>query len=62
MVVHHDLDTAAEFFDSIILLNKRLYAYGKPEQVLNPSLLAEVYGGRVFAHASQRAPPAEARP
>jgi manganese/iron transport system ATP-binding protein len=58
MVVHHDLDTAAEFFDSIILLNKRLYAYGKPSQVLNPSLLAEVYGGRVFAHAAQRAQPA----
>ena len=62
MVVHHDLDTAAEFFDRIILLNKRVYAYGEPRQVLNPDLLAEVYGGRVMALAAHRAPLAEVSP
>ena len=55
MVVHHDLDTAAEFFDRIILLNKRLYAYGPPDQVLDPRLLTEVYGGKVMAMKKETA-------
>ena len=57
LVVHHDLDTAAEFFDRIILLNRRVYAYGPPDQVLEPRLLAEVYGGKVLAfkgHSSRQ--------
>ncbi len=49
LVVHHDLDTAAEFFDRIILLNRRIFAYGPPGQVLEPRLLTEVYGGKVLA-------------
>ncbi len=51
MVVHHDLATAAEYFDSLVLLKQRLYAYGKPEAVLHPELLSEVYEGklRIFA-------------
>ena len=47
IVVHHDLETAAEFFDSVVLLNRRLYAYGEPKRVLQQGLLAEVYGGKV---------------
>jgi len=51
VVVHHDLTTADEYFDSLILLKQRLYAHGTPEQVLHPELLSEVYEGklRVFA-------------
>ena len=49
MVVHHDLATAAEMFDQIILLKHRLIAFGKPEAVLRPELLHEVYEGRVHA-------------
>jgi manganese/iron transport system ATP-binding protein len=49
LVVHHDLDTAAEFFNRIILLNRRLFAYGTPAEVLKPRLLTEVYGGKVLA-------------
>jgi ABC-type Mn2+/Zn2+ transport system ATPase subunit len=49
VVVHHDLATAAEYFDQIILLKQRLYAYGPPEHVLDPTLLAEVYEGTVRA-------------
>ncbi len=50
VVVHHDLATAAEYFDKLILIKQRLYAYGIPAQVLNPELLGEVYEGtlRVF--------------
>jgi len=51
VVVHHDLTTANEYFDSLLLLKQRLYAYGPPSAVLHPELLSEVYEGklRVFA-------------
>ena len=51
VVVHHDLATAAEYFDSLILLKQRMFAYGPPDAVLHPELLCEVYEGalRVFA-------------
>lgn len=51
LVVHHDLATAAEYFDTLILLKQRLYAYGPPEAVLHQELLSQVYEGklRVFA-------------
>lgn len=51
IVVHHDLATAAEYFDTLILLKQRLFAHGTPEEVLHPELLAQVYEGtlKVFA-------------
>jgi len=51
MVVHHDLTTAAEYFDSLILLKQRMYAYGRPDAVLHQQLLSEVYEGnlRIFS-------------
>jgi manganese/iron transport system ATP-binding protein/manganese/zinc/iron transport system ATP- binding protein len=54
LVVHHDLATAAEYFDSLILLKQRLFAFGPPEAVLHPELLDEVYEGklRVFSQLS----------
>jgi len=45
VVVHHDLATAAEYFDRLLLIKQRLYAYGPPLAVLNPALLSEVYEG-----------------
>jgi manganese/iron transport system ATP-binding protein/manganese/zinc/iron transport system ATP- binding protein len=56
MVVHHDLATAAEYFDRLVLLKQRLYAYGPPEAVLHPELLSEVYEGklRVFSGLASR--------
>lgn len=54
VVVHHDLATAAEYFDNLMLIKQRVYAYGAPQRVLNPELLAEVYEGklRIFAALS----------
>ena len=51
VVVHHDLATAAEYFDLIVLLKQRMFGFGTPRQVLSPKLLADVYEGnmRVFA-------------
>lgn len=52
VVVHHDLGTAAEFFDLLLLLKQRMFAFGPPKQVLDPTLLCDVYEGnlRVFAN------------
>ena len=52
VVVHHDLATAAEYFDRLILIKQRMYAYGPPELVLRPDLLTEVYEGklRIFSN------------
>lgn len=47
VVVHHDLTTAAEYFDRLILIKQRLYAYGPPEAVLRSDLLSEVYEGKL---------------
>lgn len=56
VVVHHDLTTAAEYFDQLALIKQRLYAYGAPEYVLQEELLTEVYGGRLraFTHIQQK--------
>jgi ABC-type Mn2+/Zn2+ transport system ATPase subunit len=58
VVVHHDLATAAEYFDRIILLKQRLYAFGPPEVVLKAELLSEVYEGklRIFADLARSTP------
>jgi ABC-type Mn2+/Zn2+ transport system ATPase subunit len=52
VVVHHDLATAAEYFDRLILIKQRLYGYGPPERIMNEELLSEVYEGklRVFTN------------
>lgn len=47
VVVHHDLSTAAEYFDNLVLIKQRLYAYGPPQVVLNQDLLSKVYEGRL---------------
>jgi len=51
VVVHHDLSTAAEYFDLLVLLKQRLFGFGPPSVVLNPRLLCDVYEGnmKVFA-------------
>ena len=47
IVVHHDLQSAAEFFDWIILLNMRLVACGPIGEVFTSKLLQETYGGKL---------------
>jgi manganese/zinc/iron transport system ATP- binding protein len=47
IVVHHDLQTASEYFDWMILLNMRLVASGPTDQVFTPDLLQETYGGKL---------------
>jgi manganese/iron transport system ATP-binding protein/manganese/zinc/iron transport system ATP- binding protein len=47
VVVHHDLATAAEYFDRLILIKQRMYAYGTPRMVMQEELLSKVYEGRL---------------
>ncbi len=47
VVVHHDLTTAAQYFDQLILLKQRMFAFGTPQQVLHPELLSQVYEGKL---------------
>ena len=47
VVVHHDLQSAATFFDWIVLLNLRLVASGPIDQVFTHDLLQEAYGGKL---------------
>ena len=47
LVVHHDLATAGEYFDRLLLIKQRVIAYGPPATVLADHLLDEVYEGRL---------------
>jgi manganese/zinc/iron transport system ATP- binding protein len=47
VVVHHDLQSAAEYFNWILLLNMRLVASGPTEKVFTPEMLQETYGGKL---------------
>ncbi len=47
VVVHHDLSTARDYFDRLILLNMRLVAAGPTAEVFTPELLQKTYGGRL---------------
>jgi manganese/iron transport system ATP-binding protein/manganese/zinc/iron transport system ATP- binding protein len=54
VVVHHDLATAAEYFDRLMLLKQRLFAYGPPEAILQEALLSEVYEGELKVFSQLR--------
>ena len=47
MVVHHDLPTARNYFDTLLLLNMRVVAFGRTEDVFTFDLLQQTYGGRL---------------
>lgn len=47
LVVHHDLDTVKEYFDSVLLLNVRRIAAGPVDEVFTEENLRRTYGGRV---------------
>ena len=47
MVATHDLEQAAQHFDRIMLLNRRLIGLGTAEDVLQTEKLVQAYGGRL---------------
>ena len=46
VAVHHDLQTVADYFDHVALLNLRLIASGPVEATLTPETVQQAYGGR----------------
>jgi len=47
MVSTHDLDLASKQFDLMMLLNRRVMALGRPDEVLAPDTLLRAYGGHL---------------
>jgi len=47
MVATHDLNLASDVFDQVMLLNKRLLAFGRPNTVLTSNNLLQAYGGHL---------------
>src|SRR5262245_49141707 len=56
LVVHHDLQTAPDYFDSMLLLNMRLVAFGPTQEMFTTALLQKTYGGRltILAEAAEQ--------
>ncbi|MAW66286.1 MAG: manganese ABC transporter ATP-binding protein [Flavobacteriales bacterium] len=46
-VVHHDLQSAMDYFDWMILINRRIVASGPISEVFNSELLQKTYGGNL---------------
>jgi manganese/zinc/iron transport system ATP- binding protein len=47
LVVHHDLQSAAKYFDCMVMLNTRLVASAPTQKAFSPELLQETYGGKL---------------
>ena len=47
LVIHHDLHTVPEYFDSLVLLNMRVVASGPTKDVFTRENLERTYGGRL---------------
>ena len=47
VVVHHDLQTVADYFDQLVLLNMRLVAAGPTDDVFTKENLRQTYGGKL---------------
>ncbi|RME84617.1 MAG: metal ABC transporter ATP-binding protein [Caldilineae bacterium] len=47
LMATHDLDQAASHFDRMMLLNRRVIAYGRPDQVYTAGNLIATYGGHL---------------
>lgn len=47
VVIHHDLSTVKSYFDKVILLNRRIVAYGNTDEVFTDRLVAETYGSQM---------------
>ena len=54
MIVHHDLDTVADYFDRVLLLNRRIIAEGDVGEVMKPGPLKEAYGGNLLIFESNQ--------
>lgn len=47
LVIHHDLQTVADYFDYVVLLNMRVVAHGPVKTTFHHDNLQKTYGGRL---------------
>ncbi|QDS86959.1 High-affinity zinc uptake system ATP-binding protein ZnuC [Rosistilla oblonga] len=47
LVIHHDLQTVADYFDYVVLLNMRVVAHGPTKTTFTEQNLTKAYGGRL---------------
>ncbi|GFZ83485.1 manganese transport system ATP-binding protein MntB [Compostibacillus humi] len=47
MVVHHDLQTVADYFDHVLLLNRTVIGHGKTEEIFTKENIGKTYGGNM---------------
>jgi manganese/iron transport system ATP-binding protein len=48
LISTHDLNLAASRFDAVLLLNRRLIAFGEPKSVFTPENLAQAFGSQLL--------------
>jgi ABC-type Mn2+/Zn2+ transport system ATPase subunit len=48
LMATHDLELAAAWCDTLVMVNHAIIAYGPPSQVLRPEVLRDTYGGYVL--------------
>jgi manganese/zinc/iron transport system ATP- binding protein len=60
VVVHHDLETVSEYFDSVAILNVQLIAAGPMADTFTADNLRRAYGPRIASKIAFLAPPATA--
>lgn len=47
LLATHDLGKASRLFDRMLILNRRVVAFGTPQEVMQPSVLRQAYAGTV---------------
>ena len=47
LIIHHDLAKVKEYFDFVIMINRRLVAYGPTREVFTDKNISDTYGGRL---------------
>jgi anchored repeat-type ABC transporter ATP-binding subunit len=57
LVATHDLDQASQRYDRMMLLNHRLIAFGKADEVYTPEHLVTTYGGHLHVLPGEKAEP-----
>lgn len=48
VIVHHDLNTVAQIFDHVLILNKEVIAHGTPKKTMTKAILQRTYGGAII--------------
>lgn len=48
LIVHHDLSKVKRYFDSIMILNKKLLAYGPVQHIFTAENLSKAYEDKIF--------------